>query len=96
MRTDFALVSIDFGMSSGPRFNAGAAAPRPSLSGSVIRGYFSEKMFAVWVLEYIFAFVFGIAFKYFTIAQTLIALTPSTAEYACNLELSCPLEARTN
>jgi hypothetical protein len=29
---------------------------------------FSEKMFAVWVLDYIFAFVFGIAFQYFTIA----------------------------
>ena len=29
---------------------------------------FSEKMFAVWVLDYIFAFVLGIAFQYFTIA----------------------------
>jgi hypothetical protein len=29
---------------------------------------FSEKMFAIWVLDYIFAFVFGIAFQYFTIA----------------------------
>jgi hypothetical protein len=29
---------------------------------------FSEKMFAVWVLDYIFAFVFGILFQYFTIA----------------------------
>jgi branched-subunit amino acid transport protein len=29
---------------------------------------FSEKIFAVWVLDYIFAFIFGIAFQYFTIA----------------------------
>jgi Domain of unknown function (DUF4396) len=29
---------------------------------------FSEKMFAVWILDYIFAFVLGIAFQYFTIA----------------------------
>ena len=28
---------------------------------------FGEKMFAVWVLDYIFAFAFGIAFQYFTI-----------------------------
>ena len=28
---------------------------------------FSEKMFAVWILDFIFAFVFGIAFQYFTI-----------------------------
>ena len=28
---------------------------------------FSEKMFAVWVLDFIFAFLFGIAFQYFTI-----------------------------
>jgi hypothetical protein len=29
---------------------------------------FAEKMFAVWILDYIFAFLFGIAFQYFTIA----------------------------
>jgi Domain of unknown function (DUF4396) len=29
---------------------------------------FSEKMFAVWILDFVFAFVFGIAFQYFTIA----------------------------
>ncbi len=28
---------------------------------------FSEKIFAVWVVDYIFAFLFGIAFQYFTI-----------------------------
>jgi hypothetical protein len=28
---------------------------------------FAEKMFSVWVLDYIFAFVLGIAFQYFTI-----------------------------
>jgi len=28
---------------------------------------FSEKMFAVWILDFIFAFAFGIAFQYFTI-----------------------------
>jgi hypothetical protein len=28
---------------------------------------FSEKMFAVWVLDFLFAFVIGIAFQYFTI-----------------------------
>lgn len=29
---------------------------------------FGEKMFAVWILDFIFAFAFGIAFQYFTIA----------------------------
>jgi hypothetical protein len=29
---------------------------------------FAEKMFAVWVLDFILAFVFGIGFQYFTIA----------------------------
>lgn len=29
---------------------------------------FSEKMFAVWVLDFVFAFVLGVAFQYFTIA----------------------------
>lgn len=28
---------------------------------------FSDKMFAVWILDYIFAFAIGIAFQYFTI-----------------------------
>jgi hypothetical protein len=28
---------------------------------------FSEKMFAVWVLDYLFAFAIGVAFQYFTI-----------------------------
>ena len=31
------------------------------------RTLFSEKMFAVWVLDYLFAFVLGIGFQYFTI-----------------------------
>jgi hypothetical protein len=30
-------------------------------------GLFGERMFAVWVLDYLFAYVFGIAFQYFTI-----------------------------
>ena len=29
---------------------------------------FAEKMFAVWVLDFVFAFVLGVAFQYFTIA----------------------------
>lgn len=29
---------------------------------------FAEKIFAVWILDYVFAFVLGIAFQYFTIA----------------------------
>lgn len=29
---------------------------------------FGEKMFAVWILDYLFAFAFGIVFQYFTIA----------------------------
>ena len=29
---------------------------------------FAEKMYAVWVLDYIFAFAIGVAFQYFTIA----------------------------
>lgn len=29
---------------------------------------FSEKMFAVWILDYLFAYAFGIVFQYFTIA----------------------------
>jgi hypothetical protein len=29
---------------------------------------FSEKMFAVWIVDYIFAYAFGIVFQYFTIA----------------------------
>jgi uncharacterized protein DUF4396 len=28
---------------------------------------FSEKMFAVWILDYLFAFILGVAFQYFTI-----------------------------
>jgi hypothetical protein len=31
------------------------------------KSLFAEKMFAVWVLDFIFAFIFGIAFQYFTI-----------------------------
>jgi hypothetical protein len=31
-------------------------------------GIFSEKMFAVWIVDFLFAFVFGVAFQYFTIA----------------------------
>ena len=29
---------------------------------------FAEKMFAVWIVDFIFAFAFGIVFQYFTIA----------------------------
>jgi uncharacterized protein DUF4396 len=29
---------------------------------------FSEKMFAVWIVDYLFAYLFGIVFQYFTIA----------------------------
>ena len=32
------------------------------------RSIFADKIFAVWIVDYIFAFVFGIAFQYFTIA----------------------------
>nr|WP_295834019.1 DUF4396 domain-containing protein [uncultured Azospirillum sp.] len=31
------------------------------------RSLFAEKMFAVWIVDFIFAFVFGVAFQYFTI-----------------------------
>ena len=31
-------------------------------------GIFSEKIFAVWIVDYIFAYAFGIVFQYFTIA----------------------------
>lgn len=31
------------------------------------RSIFSEKMFAVWVLDYLLAFLIGVAFQYFTI-----------------------------
>lgn len=31
------------------------------------RTVFAEKMFAVWILDYIFAFAIGVAFQYFTI-----------------------------
>ena len=29
---------------------------------------FDDKMFAIWILDFIFAFAFGIVFQYFTIA----------------------------
>ena len=31
------------------------------------RWFFTEKMFAVWILDYIVAFIFGIAFQYYSI-----------------------------
>ncbi|WP_247872065.1 DUF4396 domain-containing protein [Azospirillum sp. TSO35-2] len=31
------------------------------------RSLFAEKMFAVWIVDFLFAFVFGVAFQYFTI-----------------------------
>lgn len=37
---------------------------------------FSEKIFAVWVLDYIVAFAFGVAFQYFTI-KPMRDLTPA-------------------
>ena len=40
---------------------------RRSPSGLAGRRMFAEKIFAVWVLDFIFAFLFGIAFQYFTI-----------------------------
>ncbi len=32
------------------------------------RSIFADKMFAAWIVDYIFAFAFGIVFQYFTIA----------------------------
>jgi hypothetical protein len=32
------------------------------------RGIFDEKIFAAWIVDYIFAYLFGIVFQYFTIA----------------------------
>ena len=32
------------------------------------QGLFGEKIFAVWIVDYIFAYAFGIVFQYFTIA----------------------------
>lgn len=32
------------------------------------RGIFADKIFAVWVVDYLFAYAFGILFQYFTIA----------------------------
>lgn len=41
----------------------------PGIAGALGWGtLFHEKLFAVWVLDYIFAFVIGIAFQYFSIA----------------------------
>jgi hypothetical protein len=37
---------------------------------------FSEKMFAIWVVDYLFAFVLGVAFQYFTI-KPMRDLSPS-------------------
>lgn len=42
------------------------------------RTLFAEKMFAVWIVDYIFAFAFGIAFQYFTI-KPMRELTPRQA-----------------
>jgi hypothetical protein len=41
-------------------------------------GLFGDRIFAVWVLDYIFAFAFGIAFQYFTI-QPMRGLPPGQA-----------------
>jgi len=32
------------------------------------RSIFAEKMFAVWIVDFLFAYAFGIVFQYFTIA----------------------------
>ncbi len=40
---------------------------------------FSEKMFAVWILDYIFALVLGIAFQYFAIKPMRDDLSPAQA-----------------
>jgi hypothetical protein len=40
------------------------------------KSLFAEKMFAVWILDYVFAFVIGIAFQYFTI-KPMRKLSPS-------------------
>jgi hypothetical protein len=37
-------------------------------SGWAWRSIFSEKIFAVWIRDYIFAYGFGIIFQYYTIA----------------------------
>jgi Domain of unknown function (DUF4396) len=42
---------------------------------------FAEKMFAVWIIDYIFAFTFGVAFQYFTI-QPMQKLPPKQAVFA--------------
>ena len=39
---------------------------------------FSEKMFAIWVVDYLFAFVIGVAFQYFTI-KPMRNLSPAAA-----------------
>jgi hypothetical protein len=39
------------------------------------RSLFAEKMFAVWILDYVLAFLFGIAFQYFSI-KPMRDLTP--------------------
>lgn len=33
------------------------------------KSLFETKMFAVWIVDYIFAFAFGVAFQYFTIKR---------------------------
>jgi hypothetical protein len=40
------------------------------------KSLFSEKIFAIWVVDYLFAFVLGVAFQYFTI-KPMRDLSPS-------------------
>ena len=42
------------------------------------KSLFADKIFAVWIIDYIFAFAFGVAFQYFTI-KPMRNLSPSRA-----------------
>ena len=52
------------------------------------RTLFSDKMFAIWVLDYIFAYGFGIIFQYFSLApmrhlSSRTALSPPSRPTPC-------------
>jgi len=51
-----------------------------------------EKLFAVWVLDFIFAFVIGIAFQYFTIVP--MRHLEMAAEIGCGAEGGCSIAER--
>ncbi len=72
MRKEIAMGKLNTAFSDGQRLGDLSAAQLafafPALAvGLGWHGLFPEKICAVWVLDYIFAFVFGIAFQYFTI-----------------------------